>query len=258
MPSHDEIRRQVRQRLQSWSSAGVEYLPRADAPKLVAVGAAVQRPPTDELPAPVVPLGVASEPRRIELGLLAERVSKCTQCSELVSTRTQTVFGVGPMDPDLCFIGEAPGADEDRQGEPFVGAAGQLLNKIIAAMGLRRAEVYICNVLRCRPPGNRTPKPEEAENCRGFLERQVELIRPKFICTLGVPAAQTVLRTSASLNKLRGTFHDFRGVPVVCTYHPASLFPGRSPQNKALVWEDMKMLLARMGRPVPTAKKPGS
>src|SRR5262249_19164390 len=158
--------------------------------------------------------------------------------------------GDGPPGVELCFVGEAPGADEDAQGLPFVGAAGQLLNRIIAACGMKRQEVFICNILKCRPPGNRTPSPEEADNCRPFLERQLELVRPRFICALGSCAAQNLLRTKAPIGKLRGRFHDYRGIPVLCTYHPAFLLPHRSPEKKKDVWEDMKMLLARMGRPV--------
>jgi uracil-DNA glycosylase len=257
----DAIRRQLLQRLESLRRAGVELLPRFDpqpAEHLAGESSKVVGPSLDslskiELPAAVEPVD-AIEQRRVELRLLADRVSKCTRCAELASTRTQTVFGVGMLDPEICFIGEAPGADEDRQGEPFVGAAGQLLNRIIAAMGMKREEVYICNVLRCRPPGNRTPKSEEANNCREFLEAQLELVRPKYICTLGVPAAQNLLKTTMSLSKLRGSFHLYQDIPVVCTYHPASLFPGRSPENKKLVWDDMKMLLTKMGRPIPTGK----
>jgi uracil-DNA glycosylase family 4 len=243
----DPVRRQLRQRLESWRSAGVEFLPTAGAPP-EGFGAVAEE---DEAAG-----GAAGGDQRVvELNVLAERVSKCTRCAELCSTRTQTVFGVGPLDPDLCFIGEAPGADEDRQGEPFVGAAGQLLNRIISAMGMRREEVFICNILRCRPPGNRQPKPDEARNCREYLDGTLDLVRPKFICALGATAAQSLLATSKSLGKLRGEFHAYRGIPVLCTYHPASLLPSRSPQNKPLVWDDMKMLLAKLGRPIPSGKK---
>jgi DNA polymerase len=197
------------------------------------------------MPAAVIPL----EQRRRELVVLAETVSGCTKCAELASTRRQTVFGVGPIDPELCFIGEAPGADEDRQGEPFVGAAGQLLNRIITACGMKREEVYICNILRCRPPGNRQPLPNEAQNCRGFLDRQLELVRPKFICCLGACAAQNLLGTTTGIGRLRGRFHEYRSIPVMCTYHPAALL--RAPERKRDVWEDMKKLLERMGRTVP-------
>jgi DNA polymerase len=193
--------------------------------------------------------GLSADQRRHELRVLAEQVTHCTRCSELAATRTQTVFGVGKVDPEICFIGEAPGADEDAQGEPFVGAAGQLLNRIIAACGMKREEVYICNILRCRPPGNRLPLPHEAANCRDYLERTLELIRPKFICALGACAAQNLLGTTMPIGRLRGQFQDYRGIPVLCTYHPAYLL--RSPDKKKDVWEDMKKLLRRMGRPVP-------
>ena len=183
-----DLARQVRQHLDSLKASGVEWLPMG-APLVREVGAAISQAAGGSLfePAPVAPVASSQTPdqRRFELKLLAEQVSTCTRCPELVSTRRQTVFGVGPMDPELLFIGEAPGADEDRQGEPFVGAAGQLLNRIIAACGFQREEVYICNVIKCRPPGNRTPKPEEAANCREYLDRQLEMVRPKFICCLG-------------------------------------------------------------------------
>ena len=182
------------------------------------------------------------------LKLLAEGVSPCARCAELASTRTQTVFGVGKIDPELCLIGEAPGADEDAKGEPFVGAAGQLLNRIIVACGMKREDVYICNIIKCRPPGNRLPQLHETGNCREYLEKQLELVRPKFICALGACAAQNLLDTKAPIGRLRGQFHNYRGIPVLCTYHPAYLL--RSPEKKKDVWEDMKKLLQRMGRPV--------
>jgi DNA polymerase len=143
------------------------------------------------------------------------------------------------------FVGEAPGADEDRQGEPFVGRAGQLLTRIVEACKLRRDDVYIANVLKCRPPDNRTPLPDEVLNCRGYLERQIAIIRPEFICCLGAVAAQTVLNTTVSIGRLRGNFHDYQGIPVVCTYHPSYLL--RNPDAKRFVWDDMKTLMKRMG-----------
>jgi uracil-DNA glycosylase family 4 len=188
---------------------------------------------------------------RKALELLAQEVSVCCKCSELVSSRNQTVFGEGAPGVELCFVGEAPGADEDAQGLPFVGAAGQLLNKIIAACGFERSEVYICNIIKCRPPGNRTPLPNEAANCRAFLERQLELVQPRFICALGSCAAQNLLNSTLALGKLRGRFHHYKGIPVLCTYHPAYLLPHRNPDKKKDVWEDMKILLTRMGRPIP-------
>jgi DNA polymerase len=194
---------------------------------------------------------VASDPQS-QLDALRQQVVGCTFCSDLVQNRTQTVFGVGNPQTRLCFLGEAPGADEDRLGQPFVGKAGQLLDRIIAACTLRREEVYILNVLKCRPPGNRTPLPDEVANCRGYFERQLEIIRPEFICCLGAVAAQSLLRTTQSLGRLRGRFHDYRDSRVLVTYHPAYLL--RSPNMKRAAWEDMKMLMREMGIEVPTGR----
>ena len=253
MASERENRlRATRQVLESIRSAGIEWLPRS-------VGA---RQPEPAAEASHISLfddaatGPALTPqqRRMALGVIAEEVAGCIKCKELAATRTQTVFGVGPLDPDICFVGEAPGADEDRLGEPFVGAAGQLLNKIIEACGLKREEVYIANVLKCRPPSNRTPKPDEVENCREYLDRQLALVRPKYIVALGATAAQRLLKTTAPMGKLRGKFHEYDGIPMMVTYHPAYLLPHRSPASKKDVWEDMKMLLTKMGRPIPPPK----
>jgi len=260
----EALARQARSHLNSLRAAGVEWLPLGEeiapplAPPSCASPARVQLPETnrapdllaEETPAPALDL----DQRRQELLVLAEKVSGCTRCPALASTRRQTVFGDGPPAAELCFIGEAPGEEEDAQGIPFVGAAGQLLNRMIAGMGLRREEVYICNILRCRPPGNRTPLPNESANCREHLERQLELVQPRYICTLGSCAAQNLLSTTQSVGRLRGKFHSYRGIPVLCTYHPAYLLPHRSPEKKRDVWEDLKLLLARMGRPVPKQK----
>src|SRR5262245_33591018 len=256
--SDEELARQARQHLESLKVNGVEWLPKATAPmrrRPVAPG-----PPAPSLfdppaPPPAASVELTAEQRRTELTLLNERVRPCTKCGELAATRTQTVFGVGRVEPDICFIGEAPGADEDRHGEPFVGAAGQLLNKIIAACGLAREDVYICNILKCRPPGNRTPNQQEAANCREFLDRQLELVHPKSICCLGGCAAQNLLGVMTPLGKLRGRFHDYKGIPVLCTYHPAYLLPHRQPEKKKEVWEDMKTLMKKLGREVPAAGK---
>ena len=183
------------------------------------------------------------------MAALALRVSGCTRCKQLVDNRTQTVFGEGPLDADVCFIGEAPGGDEDVQGQPFVGQSGQVLTGIISAMGFKRQDVYICNILKCRPPNNRTPWTSEANNCREYLERQLELVRPKHLVALGGCAAQNLLGTTQTIGRLRGRFHDWKGIPVLCTYHPAFLLPNRSPEKKKDVWEDMKLLLQRLGRP---------
>jgi DNA polymerase len=255
-----DLGRQLRQHLDSLRAAGIEWVPLhqegtagpADAGASAAEDTApLLQPMLFGVAAATPPEASSGEHRRQELLVLSQRVAGCTRCAELVSTRTQTVFGVGPLDPELCFVGEAPGGDEDRQGEPFVGAAGQLLNRIIAAAGFKREEVYICNIMKCRPPGNRVPTPAEAGNCREYLDRQLELVRPKFICALGATAAQKLLDTTTGITRLRGRFYDYRGIPVICTFHPAALLPSRSPEKKKDVWEDMKKLLSRMGRPIP-------
>ena len=169
---------------------------------------------------------------------LRAAVSSCTRC-ELHATRTQTVFGVGDPHARWMFIGEAPGAEEDRQGEPFVGRAGQLLTSMLKALGLRREEVFIANVLKCRPPGNRDPKPEEARSCRGYLERQIELVSPRLIVAVGRIAAQNLLATDSALARLRGRVHALGELrwPLIVTYHPAYLL--RSPGEKRKAWQDL-------------------
>ncbi len=262
--SAEELARHARRHVESLRQAGVEWLPDAPAPQVpFATAPAESAPAATSLPLRPS-LGEASDDRtgtvavltveqRLQaLDALKQRVAQCTRCPALASTRTQTVFGVGPLDAELCFVGEAPGADEDRLGEPFVGAAGQLLNRIIQACGMKREDVYICNILRCRPPGNRLPQPDEAAHCREFLETTLALVRPKFLTCLGACAAQNLLGSTLSVGRLRGRFHDFNGITVMVTYHPAYLL--RNPAQKGAVWDDMKKLLARMGRPIPGAK----
>ena len=174
---------------------------------------------------------------------LQAEVRACTRCA-LHKTRTQTVFGVGNQNARWMFIGEAPGADEDRQGEPFVGKAGQLLNAILFAMGLKREEVYIANVLKCRPPGNRDPQPEEVAQCEPYLIRQIELIRPQLIVALGRHAAHSLLKTEVPLAKLRGQKLSYHGTPLFVTYHPAYLL--RNPADKRKVWDDLCRAKAAM------------
>ena len=263
MEPADRIRRAVLQRLESARQAGLQQVPRA-APSAEPVKA-----PAGQLRQAVLPRRPRRPPRRVctrahslkpagavnedevvanapTLEVLEQQVASCTRCAELAQTRTQTVFGVGDPAARLCFLGEAPGADEDRLGEPFVGRAGKLLTDIIEkGMRLRREDVYILNILKCRPPGNRNPLPTEAENCEPFLLRQFELIRPEFICCLGAVAAQNLLQTTTSIGKLRGRVHDWRGIGVVCTYHPAYLL--RNPAAKVQTWEDIQLLMEMMG-----------
>ncbi len=187
------------------------------------------------LPAPI-PLGPRDD-LPLLLPDLAARVSACRLCS-LCSTRTQTVFADGSPTARLLFVGEAPGRDEDAQGLPFVGRAGQLLNKMIAAIDLKREEVYICNVLKCRPPDNRVPAPDEVESCRPYLEQQIALVKPALVCALGLSAAQALLQTKASMSSLRGKTFTYRGIPLIPTYHPAALL--RNPGLKRDAWTDLQ------------------
>lgn len=172
-----------------------------------------------------------------DLGTLARMVSECRKCG-LCETRTNTVFSDGSSTAKLVFIGEAPGRDEDLRGLPFVGRAGQLLDKMIAAIDLRREEVYICNVLKCRPPENRTPAPDEVEQCLPYLEQQLALVRPALICALGLSAVQALLKTKSSMASLRGRTFEYQGIPLIPTYHPAALL--RNPGLKRDAWEDMQ------------------
>ena len=206
--------------------------PQAEAPQAVT---ATEPPP----PEPLDSEAVAESPvAGLDWQDLDARVAECTLC-ELHKGRTHTVFGVGARDADWMIIGEGPGAEEDRQGEPFVGRAGQLLNNMLRALGLRREAVYIANIVKCRPPGNRDPKPEEAAACRPYLERQIALVKPRLILAVGRIAAQNLLDTDVAVGKLRGRAHRYgeARIPLVVTYHPAYLL--RSPEQKARAWDDL-------------------
>jgi len=213
-----------------------------------AEGASAPSPPPAPGAAPSEP-GLLDEepyrPFRVEtLEAIRADLGDCQRCA-LHATRTKLVFGVANPTARLMFIGEAPGADEDRRGEPFVGRAGQLLDRMVEAMGLARADVYIANVLKSRPPGNRTPEPDEIAACSPFLFRQIAAVGPEVIVALGAPAAQTLLRTQAPIGKLRGRFWRTRGVDLMPTYHPAFLL--RNPAKKRDVWEDLQQVMARLG-----------
>ena len=188
------------------------------------------------------------EPKSKRLEVLQGQIRECFQCPELVDNRTQTVFGVGSPDARLCFMGEAPGADEDVQGEPFVGAAGKLLDRIIGACKMAREDVYILNTIKCRPPNNRNPADQECANCRPFLDEQLSILQPEFICCLGGIAAKHLLDTQLSVGRLRGKVHLHQGIKVVVTYHPAYLL--RNPDAKRQVWDDMKFLMKEMGQEI--------
>jgi len=190
------------------------------------------------------------------LAAVRERVAACTKCTHLACSRTQTVFGVGNPDADLMFIGEAPGADEDQQGEPFVGRAGQLLTRILKAMNFAREDVYIANILKCRPDmpagsfGNRPPTPTEMQTCRPYLLEQIEIIQPSVLVALGAVAVEGLLGTRATMRELRGRWHIYNSIPLMITYHPAYLLRNQAPSEKRKVWEDMLQVMERLERPI--------
>jgi uracil-DNA glycosylase len=211
------------------------------------VGPAAVVAPVEPAPTLALPDLILNAPHPESLGWedLAAAVAACRACG-LCETRTQTVFGVGNRDADLLVIGEAPGADEDREGEPFVGRAGRLLNQMLLAIGLPRSQVYIANILKCRPPGNRDPRPDEVLRCQGFLQRQVALIRPRVILSVGRISAQTLLATDTPVGRLRGRWlaYGLDSIPLRVTYHPAYLL--RSPDQKAKAWEDLTEVVLRL------------
>ncbi len=211
--------------------------PVPNEPRPIPAEAAGAGPRTEEL--------FSNHGTRKSLQEIRDDLGECTRCRLHVG-RTNIVFGVGNPAADLMFVGEGPGRDEDEQGEPFVGRAGRKLNEMIRAIGLERADVYIANIVKCRPPENRDPKPDEIETCSPFLFEQIESIRPKVIVTLGSPATKTLLGIKTGITKVRGTWQSCRGIPVMPTYHPAFLLRSYTPENRRLVWEDLKAARARM------------
>lgn len=195
---------------------------------------------TDQVGLPDIALPIANAPEFQSIKEHFKAICDCQKCP-LGQTRNNFVYGVGNPNADIMFVGEAPGADEDAQGEPFVGRAGKLLDKILAAMTLSRDDVYIANILKCRPPGNRDPQPDEMAKCFPYLREQVRLVRPKIICGLGRIAAQALLETTLPLGRLRRVWHQYEGVPMMVTYHPAALL--RFQKYKKDTWEDMQMLM---------------
>jgi len=282
-PSDQEraaLLRGFRQQLESLARAGLDRVPAARNP---AARNAATHPAPQPAPSVAVPPPYRSEPalmtvaspssllgpvltqsgfdsppapacdRPALLDSLAQTVAGCRKCAYLAETRTQTVFGTGSSETRLMFVGEAPGADEDRQGKPFVGRAGQLLTDMITkGMGLTREQVYIVNVLKCRPPENRTPTDIESNNCIGYLEEQVSIIRPEFICLLGRVALQGLLKSSSLMGKARGKWYYYKGIPTMVTYHPSYLL--RKPDAKREVWQDLQMLMKEMGLKPPDRK----
>jgi DNA polymerase len=231
-------------------STGVDGFPRPDPGRGTGDGRrgsgerSRERGPASAAPGLQSPL-FSPVPPTPTLAALREHIGDCQRC-KLGSGRTHLVFGVGNPDADLMFIGEGPGRDEDLQGEPFVGRAGQLLTEIITkGMRLRREDVYIANVVKCRPPENRNPEPDEIATCEPFLLRQIELVKPRVVVALGKFAAQTLLRSSTPITRLRGVWHDYHGIKLMPTLHPAYLL--RNPADKRLVWDDIKMVMAELG-----------
>jgi len=214
---------------------------REDMPKGNAVAVALVE---EDLFAVPKPEAAVTDPVKA-LRIIREDLGDCTRCRLHKQGRKQIVFGVGNPKADLMFIGEAPGADEDEQGEPFVGRAGQLLNNMIKAMGLRREDVYIANIIKCRPPGNRTPERDECDTCSPFLMRQIAAIKPKVIVALGAVAAKTLLAINAPMADLRGRWYDFRGTKLAVTYHPAFLL--RDPRQKKEAWKDLQRVMKELG-----------
>ncbi len=236
--SMDELQELVvefRKTLRELSRSGCTTVPDAPCAPVVEAG-----PELSE----AVPVAAAEVPKRVHsLGAIREDIGDCQRCA-LASTRQHIVFGCGREDAALLFVGEAPGAEEDRRALPFVGAAGELLDAMIVAMGWTRESVYIANVLKCRPPGNRDPKSEEVAACSGFLAAQIQAVAPSVIVTLGKPAAQLLLNSREAMGKMRGVWQDYQGIPVMPTYHPAYLL--REPAKKREAWADLQQVMGRL------------
>ncbi len=235
------LTQEIAARLKWYQDSGVVSWKRSAAQKTPAE----QTVSAKENPVTQQPL---SETGTMTLDTIREEMGDCRRCT-LCSTRTNIVFGTGNPHASLLFVGEGPGREEDLQGKPFVGRAGQLLTKMIAAMGFSRDEVYIANIVKCRPPENRNPKPDEIAMCRPFLHQQIAAIRPKVVCALGTFSAQTLLSTEERISNLRGKFHDLIGIKVLPTFHPAYLL--RNPSQKKRVWEDLQMIMAELKKKPP-------
>lgn len=238
------------QHLESLKRRGVRHV--SVSPESLA---ALSRPVQMEAAPPSAPVP-NSETKAAAFADLRTRAMACVKCPHLASSRKTVVFGVGNMDAELMFVGEAPGADEDEQGEPFVGKAGQLLTKIIQSMGLQRSTVYIGNILKCRPDtpgqsaGNRKPTADEMKTCIPWLHEQIDLIRPKVLVALGATAVEGLLGKTAGITRLRGNWQTYRGIPLMPTFHPAYLLRNQSLSEKRKIWEDMLAVMARLAMPI--------
>jgi len=259
MPTDAELRRALAERVRYYNELGIYdfYRRSVPDPAPVSTHAGGPRPIASAAASGDSDRGASPKAKSTKppvdpitaLRLIREDLGDCTRCPLHKQGRKQIVFGVGNPCADLMFIGEAPGADEDIQGEPFVGRAGQLLNNMIKAMGLGREDVYIANIIKCRPPGNRTPEREECETCSPYLFRQIEVVKPKAIVALGAVAAKTLLAINAPMSELRGRWYDFRGTKLAVTYHPAFLL--RDPRQKKETWKDLQMVMKELGLVAP-------
>jgi DNA polymerase len=250
---------QLRTNLATRGRSGLLGVPKRPSPRKSAPAGALASAAATALPPPAAPAPTfmkAPDPDEDDLGLgpprgaagltlVREELGDCKRC-KLAPSRQNLVFGVGNPEAHLVFVGEAPGADEDAQGEPFVGKAGQLLTKMIEAMGYARGDVYICNVLKCRPPGNRNPEPDEVAQCEPFLKKQLAAIRPRMIVALGKFAVQCLLRDDSPISRLRGNLRTYEGIPLMPTFHPAYLL--RDPSKKKLAWDDLKAVNAALAK----------
>jgi len=252
-----QLRRAISDRIRFYNELGIYDFYRRESS---AIPSDIQPEQREEMPPkikamPEAELFVVPKPEKTAadpaeaLRLIREDLGDCTRCRLHKQGRKQIVFGVGNPKAEMMFIGEAPGADEDIQGEPFVGRAGQLLNNMIKAMGLQREDVYIANIIKCRPPNNRTPERDECETCSPFLMRQIEAIQPKAIVALGAVAAKTLLAINAPMSEFRGHWYDFRGTKLAVTYHPAFLL--RDPRQKKEAWKDLQMVMKELGLEAP-------
>jgi DNA polymerase len=215
--------------------------------------AALFSPDPASAPFSDVPAHSSADKRSLLVAMDDKEVRGCTKC-RLCETRKNTVFGEGDPDAQIFFIGEGPGENEDLQGRPFVGRAGELLNKWIAAMGLRREQVFIAKIVKCRPPNNREPAPDETATCTPYLERQIEIVRPRVIITLGRPSSQYMLQTKLSMGRLRGQWHAYRGIKLMPTYHPAYVLRQYTVETRRAVWDDLKKVMAELDLPIPGSK----
>jgi uracil-DNA glycosylase len=244
MPLTPQLKRALADRLRYYNELGICDFYRRESPENQSMT------PKTLIPIPeTFPSESNVDDSVTALRLIREDIGDCTRCKLHKQGRKQIVFGVGDPNADLMFIGEAPGADEDLQGEPFVGRSGQLLTNMIKAMGLSREEVYIANIIKCRPPGNRQPEPDECETCSPFLLRQIEAIKPKVLVALGAVAAKTLLAVNEPMSQLRGRWFDFHGHKLAVTYHPAFLL--RDPRQKKETWKDLQMVMKDLGLPMP-------